>query len=144
MPPALYVPCAKNFPPQPSQADSVVSEPAHVHDPGLALERHQHVLGPAQAWHSGDASSLRWPAGHGPVGSWLGLALGLALGLPDGALDGAAVDAVAADGAVGLLVDSVSQVAPRQVRSPAQSRSTQQPCPVPHLAGQTPPQSGNQ
>ena len=74
------MPDAKNFPPQPLQADSVASEPAHVHDPGLALERHQHVLGPAQAWHSGDASFLRCPAGHGPVGSWVGLADGLALG----------------------------------------------------------------
>ena len=51
-------------------------------DPGLALERHQHVLGPAQAWHSGDASSLRWPAGHGPVGSWLGFGPASEHGMP--------------------------------------------------------------
>ena len=78
MPPALYVPFSKNFPLQAVQSPCVVSEPPHVHE--VAPSRHQHVPGPAHAWHSGELSSLRCPAGHGPVGSWLGLALGLVLG----------------------------------------------------------------
>jgi len=64
----------------------------------------------SQARQSGELSSLRIPAGHGPVGSALGLidglavgaVVGLVLGLPDGATVGLA-EGLALGAALGLL-----------------------------------------
>ena len=116
----------------------------------------------AHARQVGELSSLRIPAGHGPVGSADGLALGDtdglslgdkvgdadglplgdALGLALGETLGADGLAVVVDGlALGLALGDASQVDPRQVRSAPQSEWLQQPWSVTHAPQTGPPQS---